>query len=83
MLVENDDVTPIDYVASLLRRVFGLGRFKALRVTIKAQVTGRRALVVVEPCRKAKQHVDLAHEIASSEGHGHLRFSVEPTESWA
>ncbi len=80
VLVHNDDVTPIEYVASLLRRVFELGWFKALRVTMKAHVTGR-AVVVVEDCPKAKQHVDLAHETARSEGHGHLRLSVEPTES--
>lgn len=80
VVVENDDVTPIEYVASLLRRVFGLGWFKALRVTMKAHVTGRAA-VVVEPCAKANEHVDLAHETARSEGHGRLRFSVEPTES--
>ncbi len=80
VLIHNDDVTPIEYVASLLRRVFGLGWFKALRVTMKAHVTGR-AVVVVEPCAKANEHVALAHETARSEGHGHLRFSVEPTES--
>ena len=80
VLVHNDDVTPIEYVTSLLRRVFGLGLFKALRVTMKAHVTGL-AVVVVEACPKAGQQVDLAHETARSEGHGLLRFSVEPTES--
>ena len=52
----------------------------ALRVTTKAHLTGR-ALVVVEACAKARRHVDLAHETSRSEGHGQLRFSVEPTES--
>jgi ATP-dependent Clp protease adapter protein ClpS len=80
VIVHNDDVTPIEYVASLLRRVFGLGWFKALRVTMKAHVSGR-SVVVVEGCRKARQHVDSAHEAARSEGHNHLRFSVEPTET--
>jgi ATP-dependent Clp protease adaptor protein ClpS len=80
VLVHNDDVTPIDYVASLLRRVFGLGWFKALRVTMKAHVTGR-AVVMVEGCRKARRHVDLAHEAARSDGHVLLRFSVEPAET--
>jgi len=80
VLIHNDDVTPIDYVASLLRRVFGLGWFKALRVTMKAHVTGR-AVVVVEGCRIARRHVDLAHEWARADGHILLRFSVEPTET--
>jgi len=79
VLVHNDDVTPIEYVASLLRRVFRLGWFKALRVTMKAHVTGR-AVVVVEACPKARRQVELAHENARSDGHGHLRFSVEPAE---
>lgn len=82
VLVHNDDVTPIEYVASLLRRVFGLGWFKALRVTMKAHVTGR-AVVVVEGCRKAREHVNRAHESAKADGQDHLRFSVEPTEGRA
>ena len=80
VIVHNDDVTPIEYVASLLRRVFGLGWFKALRLTMKAHATGR-AVVVMEACREARQHVDLAHQAARSDGHSLLRFSVEPTET--
>ena len=80
VLIHNDDVTPVDYVPGLLRRVFGLSRMNALWITLRAHVAGV-ALVAVEPRPRAEAHVAEAHELARAEGHVHLTFTVEPLPS--
>jgi ATP-dependent Clp protease adaptor protein ClpS len=80
VLLHNDDVTPVDYVPGLLRRVFRLGPLKALWVTLRAHVAGV-ALVVVEARSEAEAHVAQAHELARSDGHPRLTLTVEPVDS--
>lgn len=80
VLLHNDDVTPVEVVPGILRRVFGLGSLKALWITLRAHVAGV-ALVVVEPAAKAEAHVAEAHEVARFEGWAHLTFTVEPLPS--
>jgi ATP-dependent Clp protease adaptor protein ClpS len=79
VLLHNDDVTPIDYVPRLLRRVFRVGRARALWLTLRAHVQGR-VVVVVEARSKAEAHVAEAHETARRDGHVHLTLSLEPAE---
>lgn len=80
VLLHNDDVTPIDYVPGLLRRVFRIGRARAVWLTLRAHVQGC-VIVVVEPRPRAERHVSEAHEAARHDGHVHLTLSVEPAES--
>lgn len=80
VLLHNDDVTPIEYVPGLLHRVFGIGRARALWLTLRAHVAGR-ACVVVEPCARARTHVARAIAMARGDGHPHLRLSAEPEEA--
>ena len=77
--LHNDDVTPIEYVPGLLRRIFAIGRARALWIAVKAHAAGD-AEVVVEPCPKASAHVDEAHALARADGHQHLHFSAEPID---
>lgn len=80
VLLHNDDVTPIEYVPGLLRRVFGIGRARALWLTLRAHAAGY-ARVTVEPCAQARTHVARAIALARGDGHPHLRMSAEPLES--
>lgn len=79
VLLHNDDVTPIDYVPTLLRRVFRIGRARALWLTLRAHVQVR-AVVVVEARSKAQAHVSEAREAARRDGHPHLTLTLEPVE---
>jgi ATP-dependent Clp protease adaptor protein ClpS len=80
VLLHNDDVTPIDYVPRLLRRVFRVGRARAVWLTLRAHVQGS-TVVVVEARRKAEAHVAEAHEMARQDGHVHLTLTLEPEDS--
>lgn len=79
VLLHNDNVTPIEYVPSLLREIFAIGRARALWVTVKAHAVGY-AEVMVEPCPKASAHVDEAHARARADGHMYLHLSAEPID---
>lgn len=77
VLLHNDDVTPIDYVPGLLRRVFCVGRARAAWLTLRAHIQGS-VVVVVEPRPRAERHISQAHEVARRDGHVHLTLSLEP-----
>jgi ATP-dependent Clp protease adaptor protein ClpS len=76
VLIHNDDVTPFDFVISVLRGVFALSGRDALAVTTRAHVTGI-AYVTSLPYEEAKYRVGKAHSMARAAGFP-LTFSIEP-----
>ena len=76
ILIHNDDVTPFDFVISVLRSVFELSGRDALAVTTRAHVTGI-AYVTTLPYEEAKYRVGKAHSLARAAGYP-LTFSIEP-----
>jgi ATP-dependent Clp protease adaptor protein ClpS len=76
ILVHNDDVTPYDFVISVLMRFFQLNSADAERVTWTAHNSGI-ALVSVLPLKEAQRRVGRAHFAATLEGYP-LTFTIEP-----
>jgi ATP-dependent Clp protease adaptor protein ClpS len=76
ILVHNDDVTPFDFVISVLMRFFQLDSGDAERVTWTAHNSGM-ALVAVLPLKEAQRRVGRAHFAATLEGYP-LTFTIEP-----
>jgi ATP-dependent Clp protease adaptor protein ClpS len=76
ILIHNDDVTPFDFVISVLRSVFLLGARDAWVVTTRAHVTGV-AYVMTLPFEEAKYRVGKAHSLARAGGYP-LTFTIEP-----
>ena len=76
VLIHNDDVTPMDFVVTLLMKIFNLGLFKAGRIMLEAHRKGV-ALVVVEPLERAEFHVDQCRSLARPRGWP-LSLSIEP-----
>lgn len=73
--LHNDDVTPAEYVVTVLEQAFGLGWWRANWIMLRAHVTGQ-ALVGQYPRHEAAERVAAAHRRARAEGWP-LRFSVE------
>ncbi|NJO84292.1 MAG: ATP-dependent Clp protease adaptor ClpS [Blastochloris sp.] len=78
VIIENDDVTPMDFVVSTLRRFFQLTLMQAIDVMFRAHHEGQ-AHVVTLPFEEARQRVYQAHGAARSEGYP-LTFYLEPDE---
>ncbi|EFO80045.1 ATP-dependent Clp protease adaptor protein ClpS [Oscillochloris trichoides DG-6] len=76
VIVENDDVTPMDFVVMVLRLFFGLALNDAMQVMLTAHHQGR-ALVTTMPFEEAKERVYSAHTVAREEGYP-LTFYLEP-----
>ena len=76
--VDNDDVTPYDFVIAILLRVFSLTPIIAEHVTYLAHTKGM-ALVTVLPQSEAERRIGKAHFAARLEGFP-LTFSLEPEE---
>jgi ATP-dependent Clp protease adaptor protein ClpS len=76
VIVENDDVTPMDFVVMVLRLFFGLTTNDALNVMLTAHHEGR-ALVVTMPFEEAQERIYGAHSAAREEGYP-LTFYLEP-----
>jgi len=76
VIVHNDDVTPFDFVAAVLRSIFELPLPDAYRVTLEAHEHGR-AYVATLSFEEAKYRVYRAHTIARSMGYP-LTFSIHP-----
>jgi ATP-dependent Clp protease adaptor protein ClpS len=76
ILVHNDDVTPFDFVISILMRIFQLNSADAERATWTAHTNGI-ALVAVLPLKEAQRRVGQAHFAATLEGYP-LTFTIEP-----
>lgn len=78
VIIENDDVTPMDFVVLTLRVFFGLGFERAMAVMLTAHNEGR-AHVVTLPFEEAQERVYNAHHAAREEGYP-LTFYLEPDE---
>jgi ATP-dependent Clp protease adaptor protein ClpS len=76
VIIENDDVTPMDFVVMVLRLFFGLSMDDALNVMLTAHNEGR-ALVATMPFEEAQERVYSAHSVAREEGYP-LTFYLEP-----
>jgi ATP-dependent Clp protease adaptor protein ClpS len=76
VIVENDDVTPMDFVAMVLRVFFGLSMNDSLDVMLTAHNEGR-ALVATFSFEEAQERVYSAHTAAREAGYP-LTFYLEP-----
>lgn len=76
VIIENDDVTPMDFVVMVLRLFFGLSLADAMQVMLTAHNDGR-ALVATMPFEEAQERVYSAHTVAREEGYP-LTFYLEP-----
>lgn len=79
VIIENDDVTPMDFVVMVLTGIFALGMQEAIDVMLVAHHHGE-ALVTILPYQEASDKVYRAHDIAAQNGFP-LRFYLEPAES--
>ena len=75
VVIHNDDVTPMDFVVTVLERIFQLGQPEAVEVMITAHVTGQ-AHVQTLPRAEAQKRVGRAHFAAGMEGYP-LHFSIQ------
>ncbi len=78
VIVENDDVTPMDFVVIVLRVFFELDLARAEQVMLMAHYEGR-ALVTVLPFQAAQERVYQAHHAAREAGYP-LTFYLEPDQ---
>ena len=76
VIIENDDVTPMDFVVLVLRVFFGLTPDQALGVMLTAHQEGR-AHVTTLPYEEAQERVYNAHHAAREAGYP-LTFYLEP-----
>jgi ATP-dependent Clp protease adaptor protein ClpS len=76
VLVHNDDVTPFEYVMSILGKIFMLSEEIAEHVAITAHSEGL-AVVIIRPRSEAERLSTLANRTARHDGFP-LTFSVEP-----
>jgi ATP-dependent Clp protease adaptor protein ClpS len=76
VFVHNDDVTPYDFVLTILQRIFELNPLEAEHVTYVAHTSGI-AYVATLPKTEAEKRVGKAHFAASLEGYP-LTFTIEP-----
>ncbi len=76
ILVHNDNITPFDFVITVLRTIFGLSSELAEHITWTAHTRGV-ALVMVRPRQEAQRLVAKAHMAARLERFP-LTFSLEP-----
>jgi len=78
VIIENDDVTPMDFVVMILLTVFELDFESAMQVMLHAHHNGR-ALVRTMPFEEAHQRVHTAQTLARQSGYP-LSFYLEPDE---
>lgn len=78
VIIENDDVTPMDFVVIVLRVFFELDLARAEQVMLTAHYEGR-ALVTVLPFQEAQERVYQAHH-AAREASYPLTFYLEPDQ---
>ncbi len=78
VIIHNDDVTPMDFVVHVLKRIFFLSETDAVVVMLTAHYYGE-ALVQILPKPEAEKRASKARFAAGLEGYP-LRFSVEPED---
>ena len=75
VIIHNDDVTPMDFVISVLRQIFLLSALHAVQVMYTAHHHGS-AYVQTLPKAEAQRRVHRAHFSAALEGYP-LHFTIE------
>jgi ATP-dependent Clp protease adaptor protein ClpS len=78
VIIQNDDVTPMEFVVLVLRYCFDLSFDAAMDVMLTAHNEGR-ALVTTLPYEEAQERVYTAHSAAREAGYP-LTFYLEPDE---
>ena len=78
VIIENDDVTPMEFVIMVLQSVFGLNMERAVTIMLQAHYEGQ-AYVVSLPLEEAQQRVYEAHSMAREAGYP-LSFHLEPED---
>lgn len=78
VIIENDDVTPMDFVVMVLCHIFALDLDRAVRVMLQAHHEGQ-ALVATLPFHEAQERVYAAHTLAREAGYP-LSFHLEPDD---
>lgn len=76
VIIENDDVTPMDFVVLVLLTIFDLEYQQSVAVMLEAHYNGR-AHVVTLPYEEAQRRVYEAHHAAREAGYP-LSFYLEP-----
>jgi ATP-dependent Clp protease adaptor protein ClpS len=76
VLIHNDDVTPMDFVITILERIFFVTEIDAVKIMFTAHYTGI-AYVQTLPKSEAQSRIGKAHFAAGLEGYP-LRFTMEP-----
>ncbi len=76
ILIHNDDVTPLDYVIRILKRVFMLSQELAEHIAETAHEDGV-AIVLIRPRPEAEKLIGIARTHARADGYP-LTFSMEP-----
>ncbi len=76
VLIHNDDVTPMDFVITILERIFFVPEVDAVKIMFTAHYTGI-AYVQTLPKSEAQSRIGKAHFAAGLEGYP-LRFTMEP-----
>src|SRR5262249_17346349 len=76
VIIENDDVTPMEFVVAVLLTIFELSYEQAVEVMLEAHTTGH-AYVVTLPFEEAQQRIYTAHSAAREAGYP-LSFYLEP-----
>lgn len=78
VIIQNDDVTPMEFVVLVLRVFFELNTERAYGVMLEAHNTGH-AHVITLPYEEANQRIYAAHS-AAREASYPLTFFMEPDE---
>lgn len=78
VIIENDDVTPMDFVVAILSVFFGLGVMAAQHVMLEAHYEGE-AYVATFSFAEAQERVYAAHSAAREAGYP-LTFHLEPDD---
>lgn len=78
VLMHDDDKSTMEFVVSVIMRVFGFDKTKATEVMWTVHTKGV-ALVVIEPYERAEFHRDQCHSIARGQGFP-LTVTIEPCE---
>jgi ATP-dependent Clp protease adaptor protein ClpS len=78
VIIQNDDITPMEFVVLVLQTIFELDWTRAEQVMLEAHTTGR-AHVATLPYEDAQQRVYAAHSVAREVGYP-LSFYLEPDE---
>ena len=76
VIIQNDDVTPMEFVVLVLRTFFGIAYNQSIQIMLTAHNEGR-ALVATLPYEEARDRVYDAHSAAREAGYP-LTFYLEP-----